>query len=99
MAPRLRGRPRLGPRLRTHGRADRRRVGTPLIPVNPFAADLGWPFGGFKKSGLGREHGPGAVEEFLLTKTISTDPGAGLPAKVTKASSLGSGPGTHGPVK
>ncbi|MFA3837779.1 aldehyde dehydrogenase family protein [Streptomyces aureus] len=76
-----------------------RRVRTGTFSVNTFAADLGWPFGGFKKSGLGREHDPGAVEEFLLTKTASTDPGAGLPAEVTQGVPLGTGPGTRGPVK
>ncbi|MFC9530067.1 aldehyde dehydrogenase family protein [Streptomyces sp. NPDC057717] len=82
-----------------HGFEAARRVRTSTFSVNTFAADLGWPFGGFKKSGLGREHDPGAVEEFLLTKTVSTDPGAGLTAEVTQGVPLGTGPGTHGPVK
>ncbi|MFD4647776.1 aldehyde dehydrogenase family protein [Streptomyces sp. NPDC058441] len=82
-----------------HGFEAARRVLTRTFSVNTFAADLGWPFGGFKKSGLGREHDPGAVEEFLLTKTVSTDPGAGLTAEVTQGVPLGTGPGTHGPVK
>ncbi|MFD0029423.1 aldehyde dehydrogenase [Streptomyces sp. NPDC055059] len=82
-----------------HGFEVARRVRTGTFSVNTFAADLGSPFGGFKQSGLGREHGPGAVEEFLLTKTISTDPGAGLPVEVTQGIPLGTGPGTHGPVK
>ncbi|GAA1267448.1 MULTISPECIES: aldehyde dehydrogenase family protein [Streptomyces] len=82
-----------------HGFEVARCVHTGTFSVNTFAADLGWPFGGFKKSGLGREHDPGAVEEFLLTKTVSTDPGAGLSAEVTQGVSLGTGPGTYGPVK
>jgi len=32
------------------------------------------PFGGYKESGLGREHGVAGFEEYLETKTI------GLPA-------------------
>ncbi|RZB14415.1 aldehyde dehydrogenase [Streptomyces sp. F001] len=78
-----------------HGFEVARRVRTGTFSVNTFAADLGSPFGGFKKSGLGREHGPDAVQEFLLTKTISIDPGLELPESVTKGVPHGTGPGTR----
>jgi acyl-CoA reductase-like NAD-dependent aldehyde dehydrogenase len=69
------------------------RTGT--FSVNTFAADLGSPFGGYKKSGLGREHGPYAVQEYLVTKTISIDPSQELPESVTAGVPRGTGPGTR----
>ena len=42
-------------------------VRTPELPVSPF--------GGYKASGLGREMGPFALEEFLEVKAILGDPG------------------------
>ena len=41
-----------------HGFEIARRMRTGTFSVNTFAADLGSPFGGYKKSGIGREHGP-----------------------------------------
>jgi acyl-CoA reductase-like NAD-dependent aldehyde dehydrogenase len=41
-------------------------VRTPSLPVSPF--------GGYKKSGLGREMGPFALEEYLEIKAILGDP-------------------------
>ena len=58
---------------RAYGVARRIRTGT--IAVNGgqwFGPDS--PFGGYKQSGLGREHGVAGFEEYLETKTI------GLPA-------------------
>jgi acyl-CoA reductase-like NAD-dependent aldehyde dehydrogenase len=78
-----------------HGFEVARRVRTGTFSVNTFAADLGSPFGGFKKSGLGREHGPDAVEEYLLTKTISIDPSQELPESVTRNVPHGTGPGAR----
>ncbi|WP_425826491.1 aldehyde dehydrogenase [Streptomyces fractus] len=78
-----------------HGFEIARRVRTGTFSVNTFAADLGSPFGGFKKSGIGREHGPDAVQEYLLTKTVSIDPGLDLPESVTRNVPRGTGPGTH----
>jgi aldehyde dehydrogenase (NAD+) len=78
-----------------HGFEIARRVRTGTFSVNTFAADLGSPFGGFKKSGLGREHGPTAYQEFLHTKTISVDPSRQLPQAVTAGLRRGTGPGTH----
>jgi hypothetical protein len=37
---------------------------------NPLA-----PFGGFKRSGLGREAGPFGIEEFLTVKSLQLLPG------------------------
>jgi aldehyde dehydrogenase (NAD+) len=67
------------------------RAGT--FSVNTFAADLGSPFGGYKKSGIGREHGPTAYQEFLHYKTISVDPSRALPESVTAGVRRGTGPG------
>jgi len=67
------------------------RAGT--FSVNTFAADLGSPFGGYKKSGIGREHGPTAYQEFLHYKTISVDPSRSLPESVTAGVRRGTGPG------
>lgn len=45
------------------------RAGT--IYVNCYDVfDCNTPFGGFKASGLGRELGPGSVDNYLETKTI-----------------------------
>lgn len=77
-----------------HGFEVARRVRTGTFSVNTFAADLGSPFGGVKKSGIGREHGPTAVQEYLRSRTISVDPGRGLPEALTTGVRRGSGPGT-----
>ena len=73
-----------------------RKVRAGTFSVNTFAADLGSPFGGWKKSGIGREHGPTAYEEFLQYKTISVDPSRDLPESVTAGARRGTGPGTAG---
>jgi aldehyde dehydrogenase (NAD+) len=62
-----------------------RRVRAGTFSVNTFAADFNSPFGGYKESGIGREHGPTAIEEYLLYKTISVDPGEGLPDEVVRS--------------
>jgi betaine-aldehyde dehydrogenase len=59
-----------------------RRVRTGTFSVNTYAADFNSPFGGYKESGIGREHGPTAIEEYLLYKTISVDASDTLPAEV-----------------
>jgi aldehyde dehydrogenase (NAD+) len=59
-----------------------RRIRTGTFSVNTFAADFNAPFGGYKESGVGREHGPEAIQEYLLTKTISVDPDSELPSEV-----------------
>lgn len=47
-----------------------RRIRTGQVAVNGAIPTASLPFGGFKKSGIGREGGPIAVEEFLEIKTI-----------------------------
>ena len=77
-----------------HGFEIARRMRTGTFSVNTFAADLGSPFGGYKRSGIGREHGPTAYQEFLHYKTISVDPSKQLPESVTAGVRRGTGPGT-----
>ena len=53
-----------------------RRIRTGTISVNGglwFGPDS--PFGGYKQSGLGREHGREGFEEYLQTKTLGLPPG------------------------
>jgi aldehyde dehydrogenase (NAD+) len=76
-----------------HGFDVARKVRAGTFSVNTFAADLGSPFGGYKKSGIGREHGPTAYQEFLHYKTISIDPSRQLPESVTAGVRRGTGPG------
>jgi acyl-CoA reductase-like NAD-dependent aldehyde dehydrogenase len=52
--------------------ASRIRSGT--VGVNGLGFNMAFPFGGYKESGIGRQHGPESVAEFLEIKTI------GLPA-------------------
>jgi aldehyde dehydrogenase (NAD+) len=61
-----------------------RRVRTGTFSVNTYSADFNSPFGGYKESGLGREHGPYAIEEYLLSKTISIDASQDLPEEVAQ---------------
>jgi acyl-CoA reductase-like NAD-dependent aldehyde dehydrogenase len=70
-----------------------RQVRTGTFSVNTFAVDLGSPFGGVKESGIGREHGPTAVEEFLVSKTISLPPSGPSPSEVATKAVVGVGPG------
>jgi aldehyde dehydrogenase (NAD+) len=53
-----------------HGIDVARRVRTGTIGVNYFANDSGSPFGGIKASGLGRESGREAIDEYLEYKSI-----------------------------
>jgi aldehyde dehydrogenase (NAD+) len=76
-----------------HGFEVAHKVRAGTFSVNTFAADLGSPFGGYKKSGIGREHGPTAYQEFLHYKTISIDPSRTLPESVTAGVRRGTGPG------
>ena len=47
-----------------------RRVRTGHINVNSFNLDVVAPFGGYKRSGLGRESGPEGLAAFLETKSM-----------------------------
>lgn len=77
-----------------HGFEVARRIRTGTFSVNTVTADLGSPFGGYGKSGIGREHGPTAVDEYLHSRTISMDPGKQLPDAVTNGVRRGDGPGS-----
>jgi aldehyde dehydrogenase (NAD+) len=62
-----------------------RRIRTGTFSVNTMAADFNSSFGGYKESGIGREHGPYAIDEYLLSKTISIDPSEELPEEVVRS--------------
>ncbi|MEM7254870.1 MAG: aldehyde dehydrogenase [Pseudomonadota bacterium] len=60
--------------------ASRIRAGT--VWVNTYrAVSFTMPFGGYKSSGLGRENGASAIEEYLQTKSVwvNNGPGGGNP--------------------
>ena len=60
--------------------AQRIRAGT--VWINTYrAVSFTMPFGGYKNSGLGRENGQDAINEYLQTKSvwISNAPGGGNP--------------------
>ena len=62
-----------------------RRIRTGTFSVNTMAADFNSSFGGYKESGVGREHGPYAIDEYLLDKTISIDPSQEVPEEVLRS--------------
>ena len=61
-----------------------RRVRTGTFSVNSYSADFNSPFGGFKESGIGREHGVAGLEGYLIPKTISVDPSMSIPDSVVE---------------
>ena len=63
-----------------------RRIRTGTFRVNTMSADFNSSFGGYKESGIGREHGPYAIDEYLLDKTISIEPGEEVPDEVLRRS-------------
>src|SRR3954453_18966766 len=65
-----------------------RRIRTGTFRVNTMSADFNSSFGGYKESGIGREHGPYAIDEYLLDKTISIEPGEEVPDAVLHALQL-----------
>jgi acyl-CoA reductase-like NAD-dependent aldehyde dehydrogenase len=75
-----------------HGFEVARRVRTGTFSVNTYAADLNSPFGGMKQSGIGREHGPTAIKEYLRAKTISVDPSQELPDSILDGAGLAPAP-------
>jgi (Z)-2-((N-methylformamido)methylene)-5-hydroxybutyrolactone dehydrogenase len=64
----------IGRAIRT---ADRLEAGTVWINTYRAVSYLA-PFGGYKRSGLGRENGAEAVDEYLQTKTIWLNAGASM---------------------
>ena len=63
-----------------------RRIRTGTFRVNTMSADFNSSFGGYKESGIGREHGPYAIDEYLLDKTISIEPGRRSPTRSSSRS-------------
>lgn len=59
-----------------HARAIANRLRTGMVHLNGAAGDFSSPFGGYKKSGNGREWGIEGFEEYLETKSIM---GCGAP--------------------
>jgi acyl-CoA reductase-like NAD-dependent aldehyde dehydrogenase len=58
--------------------ADKIRAGT--VWVNTYrAVSFMAPFGGYKQSGIGRENGQGAIEEYLQTKCVWINLAEGVP--------------------
>jgi aldehyde dehydrogenase (NAD+) len=58
--------------------ADRLRAGT--VWVNTYrAVSFMAPFGGYKKSGIGRENGQAAIDEYLQTKSVWINLAEGVP--------------------
>lgn len=47
-----------------------RRVRTGMFGINAFAPGFNVPFGGFKASGIGREYGPEAFDEYVEIKSV-----------------------------
>jgi aldehyde dehydrogenase (NAD+) len=47
-----------------------RRIRTGMFGINSFAPEFGVPFGGFKASGIGREYGPEAFDEYVEMKSV-----------------------------
>jgi betaine-aldehyde dehydrogenase len=46
------------------------RIRTGTTAINTYVVDPALPFGGFKESGIGREHGREALEGFTETKAV-----------------------------
>ena len=61
-----------------------RRIRTGTFRVNTLSADFNSSFGGYKESGIGREHGPYAIDEYVLDKTISIEPSDEFPEEVLR---------------
>jgi aldehyde dehydrogenase (NAD+) len=57
-------------------RAVARRIRSGMIEVNAAGIDIRAPFGGYKRSGNGREYGRRGFEEFLEVKSIAGYSGA-----------------------
>ncbi len=53
-----------------HASAVARRLRTGMVHLNGAGIDLAAPFGGYKRSGSGREWGAAGIDEFLETKAV-----------------------------
>ncbi|MGV0688363.1 aldehyde dehydrogenase family protein [Mycolicibacterium thermoresistibile] len=71
-----------------HGFRLARRIHTGTFAVNSYTADFNAPFGGVKRSGIGREHGPAGLAEYLRPKTIAIDPSLELPREVVESADV-----------
>lgn len=72
----------------THGFEVARRIRVGTFSVNSFSADFNSPFGGFKDSGIGREHGRAGLEGYLIPKTISVDPSIRIPESIVGSAAV-----------
>ena len=54
------------------------RIQSGTVGVNGLGFNMAFPFGGYKESGIGRQHGPESVLEFLEVKTIGIPVGMEL---------------------
>ncbi|RVW01754.1 aldehyde dehydrogenase [Rhodococcus spongiicola] len=52
-----------------------KKIRTGTYAINWYAVDPTSPFGGYKKSGIGREFGPEGLEEYCETKSVLMPPG------------------------
>ncbi len=57
-------------RNEAHARAVARRIRAGQVIINGGGFNMMAPFGGYKQSGYGREHGPYGLEEYLQTKSL-----------------------------
>ncbi len=57
-------------RQQAHAEQVAKQIRTGMVHINGAPADINAPFGGYKKSGNGREWGLEGFEEFLETKAI-----------------------------
>ena len=53
-----------------HARRVARRIRAGQVVINGGSFNMMAPFGGYKQSGNGREHGPYALDEYLQTKSL-----------------------------
>ena len=53
-----------------HARRVARRIRAGQVVINGGGFNMMAPFGGYKQSGNGREHGPYALDEYLQTKAL-----------------------------
>jgi aldehyde dehydrogenase (NAD+) len=53
-----------------HAKDVARRIRSGNVAINQHTLDLGGPFGGFKRSGIGREYGLEGIEEYVEIQSI-----------------------------